>query len=78
MNGYDEIAKQMPEKNKYGEYIVRIAQRYNFERDYEEFNTCVDFGFENVTWMSDWWEGQEHVILKGYIRVEDVEGLINA
>ena len=61
------------------EFIVKIMYRYTGETYIEE-NQIVWFDGEgNMVWLDDWWEGQQDILVLGYVPVEDIslEVMIN-
>ena len=78
---YEEISSWLRYKldllNIYGhgpEFIVKIMYRYKDEPAYREENQVVWFDeHDNMVWLNDWWEGQEDILVLGYMPVEDIE-----
>jgi len=64
------------------DYIVRIKQRYDSDTKWEYINTLLLYGDDAEPyyhWNDDWWEGQQHVEILGYIAVHDLnEGSFNS
>ena len=56
------------------EFIIKIAYRYIGEKGYIEENQIVWFDSEDhMLWLDDWWEGQQDIMVLGYVPVEDIE-----
>ena len=78
---YEEVCNWLYDKldvlNSHGhgsEFIVKIMYRYTGENVYMEENQIVWFDSENhMVWLDDWWEGQQDILIVGYIPVEDIE-----
>ena len=78
---YEEVCNWLYDKldtlNSHGhgsEFIVKIMYRYTGEKIYIEENQIVWFDSKNhMVWLDDWWEGQQDIIILGYVPVEDIE-----
>lgn len=58
------------------DYIVRLRYKYTHENEYtvrNELLTVEDPYTFSHTWLYDWYEGQQDVIVDGYIKVSDVK-----
>lgn len=55
--------------------IVKINYKYDFESQYTESNEILfwDFHTGDYVWDNDWNEGQQDIIIVGYVEIEDVE-----
>ena len=78
---YDEVCNWLYEKldtlHSHGhgsEFIVKIMYRYSGEKVYIEENQIVWFnGDYMMVWLDDWYEGQQDIVILGYVPVEDIE-----
>lgn len=63
---YDDLCYKISHL-EIGTYIVVIKLKYNYEDDYRIEQTVVSVGIdEYITWLDDWWEGEEYVELVSY------------
>ena len=55
-------------------FLVHLRCRYENENEWEYItDACCLENFEDVTWFSDWWEGQEHVEYLGITQIKEEE-----
>lgn len=53
-----------------GTFLVYLRCRYEGQKQWEYLiEACCSCGFSDVLWMSDWWEGQQHVELLGITQI---------
>ena len=69
---YDDFANVI-ENWPYGDYVVRIAYRYDFEENEYITNEIFEHTPSYDSWLNDWWEGQEHIKILGFINVDAVK-----
>jgi hypothetical protein len=53
-----------------GEYIVEVHYKYSYEDAFTVSNEILTIEADGITWLNDWWEGQEDVFIGGFIRVD--------
>lgn len=78
---YDEICNWLYDKldalHSHGhgsEFIVKLLYCYTGEKVWTESNEVLWFDSkDNMVWLNDWWEGQQNILLLGYMPVEDIE-----
>jgi len=55
------------------DYVFEIWYKYSHERDFTVSYELCEFDFdENLTWENDWWEGQQEVMFKRVVALEDI------
>lgn len=78
MNGYEIAAEQIKQfdefqHNGYGDYIVDLSYKYDFEKEYTRSNEILSVwcdGKDDIwEWNTDWCEGQTDVIVNGIVCV---------
>ena len=71
LDGYD-IINDLP--LEYGStYVAKLLIRYDFETEPECLYEVFDNGGDDtITWLNDWYEGQDHIELLGIIKVDDI------
>lgn len=71
MSQYDlanYMENQTNEMNQ--EFLVYLRCKYEGESQWEYLiEACCPCGFRDVLWLSDWWEGQQHVELLGITQI---------
>lgn len=71
----DEFFKQI-KKWEYipGDLVVRIAYKYEWEKDFNKSNEVLEYNGDkdDWTWLNDWDEGYDYVMVLGFIPVEDI------
>lgn len=71
LDGYD-IIRELPIEMG-ATYLAKILYKYDFEDDwscsYEVFSMDEN---EDVTWMNDWYEGQQHIKIEGLVIIDDI------
>lgn len=57
------------------DYIVRLAYKYNWEKEYTVSNEILEYDGEHdyYIWLNDWDEGQQDVKVLGYICIDEVD-----
>ena len=59
--------------HRYINYVFEIWYKYSHERNYTVSYELCEFDFdENLTWENDWWEGQQEVMFKRVVALEDI------
>ena len=53
-------------------YIFRIHLKYKHEKDIRDINVLLLSEEGELSWLNDWYEGEEYVHVVGYIKVDDV------
>ena len=56
---------------KYGYYLVKIRYKYLWDEKYEDSIEIMQHFYVADVWLDDWHEGQQDVIIDGYISIED-------
>lgn len=73
---YEVLDKEIEKYNKrlgyVSNYIVRIGYKYDYEKEYVIDNEYLFWDNGDYTWLNDWDEGQDDVILKGIISIDHV------
>lgn len=59
-------------ENEQTDYIVRLAYKFEFEKDYDISNEILEWDSDGYVWVNDWYEGQTDVYVIGFIKVSDV------
>lgn len=58
---------------RYINYVFEIWYKHSHERNYTVSYELCEFDFdENLTWENDWWEGEDDVIYKRVVALEDI------
>lgn len=70
----EEFYKMVEDKEIYGDLIVRLAYKYDYEEKYEVSNEvgCYNHQADCFDWFNDWDEGQQDVYVLGFIKVDNV------
>lgn len=58
------------ERLNYGEYVISL--QYEWVGRYHYSNEILHKGVDGIKWFNDWWEGQQDIIIVGYIPVQCV------
>lgn len=59
----------------YGEFLVKLAYKYDFEKGYVISIECLCFGPDGASWFNDWNDGQDDVRVLGFVETssENIE-----
>lgn len=62
-------------KNEQTDYIVRLAYKHDFEKEYTISNEVLECcpSDDEYVWLNDWNEGETDVYVIGFIKVSDVD-----
>lgn len=66
----DDFMSRLDELEDCGEYIVRLAYKYDWEKEYTISNECLSVGSHCTCWFNDWNEGQTDVRVLGYVTTD--------
>ena len=76
MSGYDKIAnaveKWCEKTGWYTTFLVTIAYKYDFEKEYTEETEILWWEDHGFVWDNDWWEGQQDVKLCGFMPIDSI------
>lgn len=69
---FEEFMGQIKDRI-YGDYVVRIMLKYDYEEQYREITTIMTIRPDDqIEWLDDWNEGEKCVFILGYIWIEDI------
>lgn len=73
-DGYTRVIQQIESKYNLdcGTYLVHIMYKYSHEHEFRNEYEIFDYSLDNVLWFNDWWEGEQDIIVKGYINLEEI------
>ena len=77
----DEFKKFAYLNDFYGEYLVKLRYKHDYETEYTESSQIVTidfYGFDKFLWLYDWCEGETDVSVLGYIKISDMENTIES
>lgn len=72
----NEFLKYINSKDHLEDLLVRLRYKYSWEDHYTYSNEVLVLDFEqtdNYIWLNDWDEGQEDVIVLGYIAIDEIK-----
>lgn len=60
-------------ENKQEDYIVKLAYKHNWEKDYHISNEVLEYDYSDndYIWLNDWNEGETDIYVLGYIKISD-------
>lgn len=72
---YEDFFDFLKQEVIWDDLIVRVARRYNHEKEYTITNEILthDYPTDTYIWENDWDEGQQHIYILGFIKVEDID-----
>lgn len=78
---YDDVCNwlynKLDELHSHGhgtEFIAKLAYCYPGEKRYIEENQIMWFDSDGrMVWLDDWWEGQQNIMILGYVPLDDIE-----
>lgn len=65
-----EFFDKLERAQLYGEFLVKLAYKYRFEKNYHYSIECLSVGLDCTCWFNDWDEGQDDVRVIGFVAVE--------
>ena len=66
----DEFFKML-ENDVYEDKIVRLAYKYDFEKEYTYSNEILECENGHYYWLNDWDEGQTDIKVIGYLNISN-------
>lgn len=74
VDGYTRAIQQIESKYTldYSTYLVHIMYKYSHENTFRNVYEVFDNTSTGVIWLDDWWEGEQDIIVKGYIDLEEI------
>ena len=74
VDGYTRVIQQIESKYTldYSTYLVHIMYKYSHEKTFRNEYEVFEYGYDTVLWLNDWWEGEQDIIVKGYIDLEEI------
>lgn len=71
----EEFFDKLKKADLYGEFLVKLAYKYGFEKDYRISIECLSFGTDCTCWLNDWNEGEDDVRVLGFVETssENIE-----
>lgn len=73
---YEKFMQRLTSQMERTDYIIRLGTRYSGEKDYTYSNEVLVYdGDDTFQWLNDWDEGQDDVIVVGYIPVAEISEL---
>lgn len=72
---FKAIEEDCMKRECYGDYIVRVRYKYEWETKWRYSNEYLEFDWMccGWCWLDDWNEGQQDVEFLGFIAVDDIE-----
>ena len=73
-NAYNQIinSKAFKDNETYGECIIHLLFKYDWEKEYENTYEIADIMQDGACWFNDWWEGQQNIIVKGFLFTDEL------
>jgi len=70
-----EFFDKLEKADLYGEFLVKLAYKYDFEKEYHISIECLSVGSHCTCWFNDWNEGQSDVRVLGFVETssENIE-----
>lgn len=74
IDGYTRVIQQIESKHTLdtSTYLVHIMYKYSHERVFRNEYEIFEYTPDGVIWLNDWWEGEQDIIVKGYINLEEI------
>lgn len=71
----DEFFDKLKKADLYDEFLVKLAYKHSFEKDYRISIECLSFGTDCICWLNDWNEGEDDVRVLGFVETssENIE-----
>lgn len=76
LTDFEEMWKDITDGYAYGEYLVSLMYKYDFEHSYRTSIEVVDISPDGFTWFNDWNEGEKNVIIQSYIKIDDLYNIL--
>ncbi len=74
VDGYTRVIQQIESKYTLdcSTYLVHIMYKYSHENKFRNEYEIFDYTPDGVIWLNDWWEGEQDIIVKGYINLDEI------
>ena len=71
----EEFFKKLYSNMVYEDIIVRLKYKYNYEDEWTYSNEILEYdgNILGYCWLNDWDEGQQDVVVLGYIPVDEIK-----
>lgn len=76
LNDFEEMWKDVTDGYAYGDYLVRLMYKYDFEHSYRTSIEVVTISPDGFIWFNDWNEGEKNVIVQSYISIDDLYNIL--
>lgn len=76
LTDFEEKWEDITDGSAYGEYLVYLMYKYDFEHNYRTSIEVVDISPYGFIWFDDWNEGEKNVIVQSYIKIDDVYNIL--
>ena len=66
-----DLIEYMTSHNEESIFLVYLRCKYEHEKEWDYIiDACCPYNFDDILWMTDWHEGQQHVEYLGITRMK--------